>query len=218
MHFYIAVAIKHTFWHVMKRLGGPGLILLGVLDNSFIPLPGSMDAFTLILASSHRELWWYYAIMATVGGVVGGYLTYRIGVKGGKKTLEKKLSGRRAKKLYLLFERYGFWAIVIGAICPPPVPMAPFLLAPGALKYPKAKFLAALTLGRGIRYSIVAYLGSIYGRSVFNWMSQYYKPLLYTVIGFGVIGGLVALYYWRRFRREHTQERMRKPAQEPRAA
>jgi len=34
----------------LERLGGLGLILLGLADNSPIPLPGSMDVLTVILS------------------------------------------------------------------------------------------------------------------------------------------------------------------------
>jgi membrane protein YqaA with SNARE-associated domain len=219
MHLVATTAVKSTFWHVLLRLGGPGLILLGLLDNSVVPLPGSMDALTIVLAASHRELWWYYAIMATIGSVIGGYLTYRLGVKGGKETLEKKVPKQRAEKVYRIFERYGFWSVVVGAMSPPPVPIVPFLIASGAMKYPKQKFFAALILGRGIRYTVVAYLGSIYGGHVFHWLGRYYRPVLYTVIGLGVVGGVVGWYYWRRYRREHrdaSDARSKRPA--PRAA
>ncbi len=201
MHLIAAVALKHTFWHLLKRLGGVGLILLGLLDNSLIPLPGSMDAFTIVLAAANKELWWYYAIMATIGSVIGGYLTYRLGVKGGKETMEKKFSKRRAEKIYHIFERYGFWSIVGGAMGPPPVPIVPFLLTAGAMKYPLRKFLTALTLGRAIRYTIIAYLGSIYGKRMFGWMLESYRPLLYVLIGLCLVGGAVSVYFWIRYKR-----------------
>jgi membrane protein YqaA with SNARE-associated domain len=202
MHFSATAAVKSTFWSILLKLGGPGLILIGLVDNSVIPLPGGMDIVTIILAASRRELWWYYALFATVGSLIGGYLTYRLGVKGGKEVLEKKVSKKRAEKVYRIFERYGFWSVVVGAMSPPPIPIAPFLIAAGAMKYRKRKFFAALTLGRGIRYTIVAYLASLYGRHVFSWLGRYYRPVLYTVIGLGVVGGLIAWYYWRRYKRE----------------
>lgn len=78
----------------LERLGGLGLILMGVADNSVV-LPGSMDAMTLFL-SAHRPNWWpYYATTATIGAVVGGYVTYTVGRKGGKETLMRRLSQRR---------------------------------------------------------------------------------------------------------------------------
>lgn len=202
-----AIVFKKSFWMVLGRLGGPGLILLGLADNSLVPLPGSMDAFTIVLSATHKDLWWYYAVMATIGAVLGGYLTYRLGAKGGKETLEKRLSRKRAAKVYRIFERYGFWSVAIGAICPPPVPIVPFLLAAGAMQYPRKKFLAALTLGRAARFTIVAYLASLYGRRILHWLSRYYQPALYVLIALAVIGALVGLYFWRRHRKKPRSAR-----------
>ena len=62
--------IAATVWGWLERLGGIGLILLGFVDNSPLPVPGGMDALTVILAAHQKKWWWYYAIMATIGGVV----------------------------------------------------------------------------------------------------------------------------------------------------
>ena len=207
MRQFAAIVFKKSFWMVLGRLGGPGLILLGLADNSLVPLPGSMDAFTIVLSATHKDLWWYYAVMATIGAVLGGYLSYRLGAKGGKETLEKRLSRKRAAKVYRIFERYGFWSVAIGAICPPPVPIVPFLLAAGAMQYPRKKFLAALTLGRAARFTIVAYLASLYGRRILHWLSRYYQPALYVLIALAVIGALVGLYFWRRHRKKPRSAR-----------
>src|SRR2546423_10915857 len=48
------------------HLGGIGLIPLGLLDNSVVPLPGSMDVATILLAARDKRLWFYYAAMATI--------------------------------------------------------------------------------------------------------------------------------------------------------
>ena len=199
MHLLAAAAAKQTFWRTLRHLGGPGLVLLGLVDNSFIPVPGSMDALTIILSSSHKEPWWYYAIMATLGAVIGGYLTYRIGLRGGKETLEKRISKKRAERIYHVFERYGFWSVLVGAMSPPPVPIVPFLVTAGAMKYSRNRFLAALALGRAVRYTLLAYLGSLYGYRLFRRLGRYYEPLLYTLILAAVIAGLLAIYYLRRY-------------------
>ncbi len=208
-----AVGKKSSMLHLVMQFGGPGLIALGLLDNSVVPLPGSMDAATILLAAARRDLWWYYAVMATVGGVLGGYLTYRLGVKGGEETLEKKLSKKRAKQARAIFERYGFWSVAVSALCPPPMPIVPILIVAGALKYPWKNFLAALTLGRGVRYTLLAYLGQHYGKHIVRWMAQYYQPLLYTLIGLSVSASLVALYYWWRYKREHPNGKRARPTE-----
>src|SRR5690242_2174943 len=105
MHLLLAVAAAGPFWTWLQRLGGPGLILLGLMDNSAIPLPGSMDLLVILLSAHHRAWWLYYALMATIGAVIGGYLTYRLAEKGGEETLEKKVGKRRAEKVYRRFEK-----------------------------------------------------------------------------------------------------------------
>jgi len=183
----------------LERLGGVGLILLGLADNSVVPMPGSMDALTIVL-SAHQKSWWpYYAIMATIGGIVGAYVTYGLGFKSGEQALEKKLPKKKAERIYKLFKKYGFWSLFVPALLPPPVPYSPFLIVAGALKYPKRYFLVAVGLARAIRYSLLAWLGSMYSKQIFGFFHNYYRPMLWTVVALAVIGGLAALYWtWKR--------------------
>lgn len=196
IHFLIAV----TVWNRLRHLGGVGLVLLALADNSVVPLPGSMDVLTILLAAHQRRLWWYYAFMATVGAVIGGYITYALARKGGKEAFERRLSKRRSDKIFKRFERWGFFAVAVPALLPPPFPIVPFLLAAGAMQYSRKKFVAALTLGRGVRFTIVAGLGAIYGRHIVRFFSQYYEPALFTLIGLGVIGGVLSLVQYYRYK------------------
>jgi membrane protein YqaA with SNARE-associated domain len=191
-----------TMWQRLRRLGGPGLVLLGIADNSIIPMTGSMDVLTIWLAARHREPWPYYAFMATLGAVIGGYITYALARKGGKGTMERKLSKRRAAQVSKAFERWGFAAVAVPALMPPPFPFVPFLLAAGAMQYSTKKFLGALTLGRGVRYSIAAFLGFHYGRHILRFFNQYYKPAMAVLIGFAVIGAVLSLIQYLRMRKK----------------
>jgi membrane protein YqaA with SNARE-associated domain len=194
----IVLASKKSAMRWLIHIGGPSLILLGLFDNSIIPLPGSVDVLTIYLAARHREPWFYYTIMATAGALIGGYLTYHMARKGGKETLEKKFSPRKAKKVYAIFERWGFAAVAVPCVLPPPVPIVPMLLAAGAMQYPPKKFLTALAVGRGVRYTILGYLGAHYGRSILKFFDQYYWPVLIALIAFSVVGGLYGLFEYRR--------------------
>lgn len=193
----------------LAQLGGPGLILLGLADNSVIPLPGSMDVLTIWLAAGHPHLWLYYAGMATVGAALGGYITYRIARKGGKAALEAKFRKQKIEKVYAQFERWGFGAVAIPALLPPPFPMVPVLLAAGALQYSRKKFIAALALGRGVRFAIVAFLGAHYGQHVTQFFQRYYKPALAILIAAVVVGGLLALREYLRRRKQSGAESTR---------
>jgi membrane protein YqaA with SNARE-associated domain len=205
-------ARKTSTMHWMIHLGGPSLILLGLVDNSVIPLPGSTDVATIILAAHHREPWFYYTIMATIGALIGGFLTYRMARAGGKEALEKKFSKRKVQKVCDTFERWGFAAVAIPATLPPPFPIVPMLLAAGALQYPTKKFLSALAVGRGIRYTILAYLGYHYGRSIVKFFSQYYWPVFGILVGLSVIAGL---YGWYQYKKLQKQQRGSDPVEAP---
>jgi membrane protein YqaA with SNARE-associated domain len=178
----VAPTVARNVRRWIFHLGGLGFIPLGLLDNSVIPLPGSMDVLTIALCARKQELWLYYAFMATFGSVIGGYVTYRLARKGGKETLERKFPARTLEKVYRIFGRWGFGAIAIAALLPPPVPMVPFLFAAGAMQYSVGKFLVALTVGRVVRYSLLAFLAAHYGRRVLTDMSRLGHPVLIAVI------------------------------------
>jgi membrane protein DedA with SNARE-associated domain len=197
----IAVLVSaKSIRHWLYGLGGPGLFLLAQLDNSVIPTPGGLDVFTILLSSGRHDLWWYYAFMSTTGSILGAYITYRIGAKGGEQLLEKRVGKDRARKVYNKFEKAGFKTVLIGVLIPPPFPVAPILLAAGALNYPTKKFLTAIAIGRAIRFSADALLGIVFGRAILRFFAHYYKPALYTLIGLAIVGGIVGLIYYKRWR------------------
>jgi len=199
------VAASARTW--VRRLGAPGLILLGLADNTpFISAPpGSVDV-CVILLSAHRHEWWaYYAFMATVGEVIGGYVTYRLAEKGGQETLEKKIGKQRAERIYQGFERHGALTVLAGSVLPPPFPFTSVLMTAGVMQYPCRKFLPALTAGRAVRFFAVAYLGRIYGRQIVGFFSRYYQPALDVLIAMAVAAGIGALLYF--LRRRHNVKR-----------
>jgi membrane protein YqaA with SNARE-associated domain len=142
-----------------------------------------MDVLTIVLAGRHPQLWLYYAVMATIGSVIGGFVTYRLARKGGKESLSRRFSAKTMKRVYAIFERWGFAAIAIPAVLPPPIPIVPFLLAAGAMQYSVMKFLLAMTLGRIARYTILAYLAGRYGRKMLPLLLHQAHPVLVAVVG-----------------------------------
>lgn len=200
---------KHSFdrsvWIWLRHLGGPGLILLGLLDNSVVPVPGSMDALTIVLAANQRTWWPYYSAMATVGSLIGGYLTYRLAQKEGNERLQRRVPRDKMRKIQSIFDRWGFGAIAIAAILPPPVPMVPFLLAAGATHYSRNKFLGALAVGRGIRYGILGYLAALYGRRILHLISHHATPIVIISI-IAIIAGVVVILILRHRHNRHKAE------------
>ena len=215
LKYYPLLLASSIGWLV--RLGGPGLILIGLADNSVVPLTGSMDVLTIYLAASHRQAWPYYAFMATLGAVAGGYITYALARKGGKETLEHKFSKRRADKLCERFKKWGFGGVFIPALLPPPFPLVPFLIAAGAMQYSRRKFLLALSLGRAIRYSILAALGVHYGKPILGFFRHYNKMAILVLVGLAVVGGVVTLLGYLRSRKTKPS-RKRKTVAESKTA
>lgn len=187
-------------WRWIHDLGVPGLILLGILDNApFLSTPaGGVDAIVILLAWHNRGWWAYYALMATIGEVIGGYLTYRFAEKGGEKTLEQKFGKARIAQVYKWFEQRGTGVVVmVGAVLPPPFPFTPVLTAAGVMHYPKNRFLPALVAGRSVRFLAMAYLGQQFGQAVIDFFERYYRPALYALIALAILGGIAALVYFK---------------------
>jgi len=198
---HIIAALVPTAVRSMRRylfhLGGIGLIPLGLVDNSLLPFPGILDMATIVLSARLEQLWLYYALMATAGSLLGGFLTYRLARKGGKEALDRRFSRKKVDKVCKVFGRWGFAAIAIPALLPPPVPMVPFLLAAGAMQYPAKKFLTALALGRISRYLVLAYLASLYGRQIIAFIAEHGHPAAVAIILTLVSAAAAVFYFWR---------------------
>jgi membrane protein DedA with SNARE-associated domain len=95
------------------------------------------------------------------------------------------------KRVYGIFERWGFAAIAIPALLPPPMPLVPFVLAAGAMQYSVKKFLLAMTLGRIVRYMILAYLAARYGRKMLPFLLQHGHPVVAAAVGLVVTALLI---------------------------
>lgn len=184
----------------LKKLGGAGLFLLGIVDSSFVPIPGGLDILTIIFAASDRPFWPYYALMATSGSVLGGYLTYRVGRRGGKEMLEQRFPKKKLEYVDRVVHRWGFGTILASALAPPPFPAVAFMAGAGALNYPAGKYIIALTIARAIRFTIVAYLSSVYGRHFLALLGALRENFMMVLIGLAAIAafGILAYLLWRR--------------------
>src|SRR5207244_12904939 len=102
---WLTSSVARTAGRWLVYWGGLGLIPVGILDDSVLPLPAGMDFLVIFLAARNPRLWWYYALMATIGSVIGGLFTYRLARKGGKETLERYVKAGRVQSGYGAFDR-----------------------------------------------------------------------------------------------------------------
>jgi len=85
---------------------------------------------------------------------------------------------------------------MIPALLPPPLTTSPFLLAAGALQYPRGKFLTALTLGRSLRYFVLGYLSARYGRFIIGEIRLYHRSII--IAGIAIAVGVAAYIFLER--------------------
>jgi undecaprenyl-diphosphatase len=206
-----------TLWSTLRRWGGPGLLIIGLVDSSFIPTLGSLDIFNAVLAARHRDLWWYYALMSTAGSVIGAYLTYRLAQKAGKGWLQAKLGAKRVARVNLMLQRWGVAAVLIAAIAPPPFPSSPFFVAAGTLRFPLRKYISALIAGRAFRYGLVAWIASHYSRRIIR---VFRHPEQYVGITIGITVLLVlfviaAMLIWHHTGAELERVRQQRNGSQP---
>jgi membrane protein YqaA with SNARE-associated domain len=169
-------------------------------------LPGSTDLLVLLLVANRGNPW-LLAIAAISGSMIGGYLTWSAGKKGGDSILQRYVPQRFLKPISRWVEKHGVLTVSVASILPPPIPLMPFLLSAGALGVPRNKFLAAFAVARTARYSLIAWLGVTYGRRVIRAWSHYLAGWS-DVILWIFIGLLVAAVAFGVWKYRHDQRRL----------
>ena len=168
----------------LLHLGLPGLFLVSVIDSSIIPLPlpGSTDILLLLLVAQRGSHPVWLALAAITGSILGGYLTWSAGKKGGQAMLNRWAPKRLVRPLTKWVGARGAIAVSASALLPPPVPLMPLLLGAGALGVSRRKFLTAFSLARALRYGLVTWLGITYGRHVLRWWNRYLADWSSTIL------------------------------------
>ena len=186
---FIAAEVLATSAHRSKLLGlffhfGVfGIFFISVVDSSFVPLPipGVTDIMLVVLAAQHTN-WLLLVALATAGSALGGYLSYQVGHSGGMAFLEKNVPPRIFKRVCNWMEHHAILAVALPAILPPPMPLSPFVLAAGALKMSKRKFMTTFTISRGLRHLFAVWLGIHYGPQVLRVWANFSEKWATTIL------------------------------------
>ena len=177
---------------VLRHLGGPGLLLLGVIDSSPLPPFGGLDILLAILAARRREPGYYYAGFATAGSVAGAFLTYRMAHKAGMEYLKRKFGNRRISRAQQYFERWGTAGLALSTVVPLPFPTSAFFAMAGVLDYPLQTFMVVVAVCRAVRYGAIAAIASHYGRHFISSLRHPERHVgMLTAIGAGVVAAIV---------------------------
>src|SRR5579885_467056 len=164
---HLAHVLLPFFW----KFGGLGLVVLGVLDSSFLFAPLGNDLLVVAMSARYHSVAraLYYAGMSTIGSVLGCLLVDIIFRKAGESGLTRHLPERRIDYVKKRIEGNAVWALVVASIAPPPFPFTPFVMAAAALQYPRKKLLAVIAATRLVRFLIVGALALKFGQSILKW-------------------------------------------------
>lgn len=165
---------SNRLMHVLYHLGLAGLVLISIVNSSFVPLPipGVTDILVILYAANHENPI-LLVFLATLGSTLGGFLSYQLAQIGGVAFLEKHVPKRYLNPVHRWVESHAILSVALPAILPPPLPLAPFILVAGAVKMDRRKFMTAFTLSRFARHVIAVWLGVRYGRHVLHLWNQF---------------------------------------------
>lgn len=208
-------AHKHLIPHWLVHLGAFGVFGVSLLDSSIIPLPvpGSTDLLILLLVANQGNPW-LLAAAAISGSMIGAYLTWAAGEKGGETMLQHHVPRRYLKPIKRWMNRNGVLTVCICAVLPPPIPLMPFLLSAGALGLRRRSFLLSFFFARGARYALDAWLGVAYGRRVIHVWAEYLAGWSDVIIwSFLGLTAAAAIFGFWKFKRDKRRFASSKPAQ-----
>jgi membrane protein YqaA with SNARE-associated domain len=177
-------------------LAAPAMIVIGALDSSLLSLPEINDYLVVGRCYKYPSAAFYFPLFAAIGSVIGCNILYTIVRRGGQAVLRKRFPLASIKRVERAYERFGFLAIGIPAILPPPLPFKIFVATAGALEYPRWKFLLTVMIARSVRYYVEGILAVFYGRRVLLFMKDNGLVIL-SIVGSLVLIGVI-IYLLRR--------------------
>ena len=176
----------------------PAMIIIGALDSSLLSLPEINDYLVVGRCFKYPSAAFFFPLFAATGSVIGCNILYTIIRRGGQAVLRKRFPLESIKRVERAYERFGFLAIGIPAILPPPLPFKIFVATAGALEYPRWKFLLTVMIARSFRYYLEGILAVYYGRRVLLFMKDNGLVIISIVGTLVLIGLIIYLVVWMR--------------------
>jgi membrane protein YqaA with SNARE-associated domain len=176
--------------------GGRALFGLSFAESSFFPVPPDPLLLALCLGAPRRSF--RFAVLATVGSVLGGVLGYAIGA--GAWSVAQDLffnyvpgvTPEAFDRVRDFYDRHGFVAVFLAGLTP--IPYKVFTLASGVFGINFWVFVLASFLSRGLRFFVVGGLVFRFGQPIGRFIDRYFDTL---VVAFGVlfVAGFLAIEF-----------------------
>lgn len=162
------------------------LALISVAESIFLPLPP--DLFLIPLSLLNPKLSFFYALITTLFSMMGGFIGYYIGKKGGKPIVKKFVSLEKLERVKTFYNKYDMWAILIAAFSP--IPYKVFAVSAGLFDLNIKRFMIASLIGRGSRFFLIAALIYIFGPPIKSILSSYFEIFTVAVLVV-LVGGII---------------------------
>jgi membrane protein YqaA with SNARE-associated domain len=170
---------------------------IAFIESSFFPIPPDVLLIAMVVADKMK--WLRYALICTVGSVLGALLGYFIGW-GLYETVGKLIVN--TYNLHAVVELIGrkysenaFMTVFTAAFTP--IPYKAITITAGLFKISLPVLIAASIVGRAGRFFIVAGVLRIFGKTIANSIEKYFNILSIAFVLLGIIGFILLKYAFR---------------------
>lgn len=172
------------------------LFVLALSESFFFPIPP--DVLLIVLAVSLPQKSFRYALVTSVGSVLGGVIGYFIGLKFmeivGSPIINFYGASDNFARLQLLYQKWDAWAVSIAGFTP--IPYKLFTIAAGACHLNFPIFFISSLVSRSARFFLVGGLIYWLGPPVKTFIEKYFNILsiifiILLIFGFMMIKWLI---------------------------
>jgi len=162
--------IKGWTEDIFMPLGGLGLFLVAFFSSTFLFVPPDIILALMCLHATGDPICIWYALICTIGSVLGGIFGYYLGYDRGRPILERYVTEDIIHQVEEAYRRFGIWAIGIAGFTP--IPYNIFTFSSGILNYDVKKFIFMSALSRGARFLCVAILIMLWGQVMYDILTD----------------------------------------------
>ena len=188
---------------VPMYVAAPSMVIIGALDSSLLSLPEINDYLVVMRCTKDPVAVLYFPLFAALGSVIGCMLLYSIIRRGGQAVLRRRFRTQDIERVERAYARFGFLALAVPALLPPPMPFKIFVATAGALEYPRWRFMITVMIARSLRYYIEGTLAVFYGERVLSFLKENGMLILAAVLAACLVG--LAIYFIKNRRRTSVE-------------
>ncbi len=171
------------------------LFLLAFCESSFFPVPPDVLLIALAVAAPKKSF--KYALICSIGSVLGGCFGYLIGWKFmeavGNKIIIFYNFGPKFEYIQGLYQSHDAWAVGIAGFTP--IPYKIFTILAGVFRIDFSVFVLASIVSRSARFFLVGVLIYWLGPKIRTFIENYFNVLAITFTILLIAGFVVIKYF-----------------------